>query len=177
MSGQKWDGYACVGRPRTCTARAVGACQSAAQDQICASLVRTSSEHQGKANRMNETRIDRIKIPRRALLKIGALGTAAVAVGSASSIVVPELRRKGLDSVNGVFDATSIALASKIYDEVFPTSPLILNPFSDELNVPKALRPVPWSEYSNWKDAKGDAQPGPGLGQQNSYRNEQHQKW
>src|SRR4051794_34323800 len=121
---------------------------------------------------MNDTRIDRIKIPRRALLKIGAVGTAAVAVGSASSIVVPELRRKGLDSVNGVFDATSIALASKIYDEVFPTSPLILNPFSDELNVPKALRPVPWSEYSNWKNP-----PGPGVGQQNSYGNEQHQKW
>ena len=87
---------------------------------------------------MNESPIDRIKVPRRTLLKIGAVGTAAVAVGSASSIIVPELRRKGLDSANGLFDATSIALASKIYDETFPTSPLILSPFQDPLNVPKA---------------------------------------
>jgi len=121
---------------------------------------------------MNETRTDRIKIPRRALLKIGAAGTAAVAVGTASSIVVPELRRKGLYSANGVFDATSMALAGKIYDEVFPTSPLILTPFSDELNIPKALAPVDWSEYSNW-----GSPPGPGPGQQSSYNNEQHQKW
>jgi len=121
---------------------------------------------------MNETPTERIKIPRRALLKIGAVGTAAVAVGSASSIVVPELRRKGLYSANGVFDATSIALAGKIYDEVFPTSPLILSPFQDPLNVPKALAPVDWSEYSNW-----DSPPGPGYGQQSSYGNEQHQKW
>src|SRR3954453_5852069 len=121
---------------------------------------------------MNETQTEGIKIPRRALLKIGAVGTAAVAVGSASSIVVPELRRKGLYSANGVFDATSIALAGKIYDEVFPTSPLILSPFQDPLNVPKALAPVDWSEYSNW-----DSPPGPAYGQQSSYGNEQHQKW
>jgi len=121
---------------------------------------------------MNESSIDRIKIPRRALLKIGAVGTAAVAVGTASSIVVPELRRKGLDSANGLFDATSIALASKIYDETFPTSPLILSPFQDPLNVPKALAPVSYSEYSSW-----GSPPGPGYGQQNSYGNEQHQKW
>jgi len=121
---------------------------------------------------MNEPKTDRIKIPRRTLLKIGAVGTAAVAVGSASSIVVPELRRKGLDSANGLFDATSIALASKIYDETFPTSPLILSPFQDPLNVPKAARPVPYADYTSWASP-----PGPGYGQQNSYGNEQHQKW
>jgi FtsP/CotA-like multicopper oxidase with cupredoxin domain len=121
---------------------------------------------------MNQSKIDGVKIPRRALLKIGAVGTAAVAVASASSIVVPELRRKGLYSANGLFDATSIALAGGIYDEVFPTSPLILSPFQDPLNVPKALRPVPTSEYSGWKSP-----PGPGYGQQNSYGNQAHQKW
>ena len=120
---------------------------------------------------MNESKVNSVKIPRRALLKIGAMGTAAVAVASASSIVVPELRRKGLYSANGLFDATSIALASKIYDETFPTSPLILNPFQDPLNVPKALRPVPKDSFTNWANP-----PGPGYGQQSSYGNQAHQK-
>jgi hypothetical protein len=38
--------------------------------------------------------------------------------------------------------------------------------------VPKALAPVSYSEYSSW-----GSPPGPGYGQQNSYGNEQHQKW
>ncbi len=33
-----------------------------------------------------------------------------------------------------------------LYDEVFPTSPLILNPFSDALTVPQALRPEPYGD-------------------------------
>src|SRR4051794_29038574 len=94
MSGRNYgtDIHALDGRKNS--PRAIGACRSNARDQICASLVRTSSEHQGKAMGMNETPVERINIPRRTLLKIGAIGTAAVAVGSASSIVVPELRRK-----------------------------------------------------------------------------------
>src|SRR4249920_1027536 len=100
--------------------------------------------------RMNETTNEKKGLDRRSLLKMGIAGTAAIAAGSAmGSIIVPELRRKGLYSANGVFDATSIALADNIYDERFPTSPLILNPFADELVIPSALAPVSASEMDN----------------------------
>ena len=59
-----------------------------------------------------------------------------------------------------------------VYIEVFPTSPLILLPFTDALPIPKALAPVPASTYSAWPHP-----PGPGPGQQNSLRNERHQIW
>lgn len=72
---------------------------------------------------------------------------------------MPELRRKGLLSADGLFDAASIAWADKIYDEKFPTSPLILPPFNEVLPIPKALAPVSDLELSK---------PGPGYGQQNS---------
>ena len=47
--------------------------------------------------------------------------------------------------------------------EVFPTSPLILEPFRDPLPIPKALAPVPLSEVAGWSRP-----PGPGIGQQDS---------
>jgi FtsP/CotA-like multicopper oxidase with cupredoxin domain len=71
-----------------------------------------------------------------------------------------------------VFDAASIAWANAVYTEAFPTSPLILSPFSDELPVPRALAPIAKSEWSNWAQP-----PGPGLGQQSSLGNQQHQIW
>ncbi|MDH4365355.1 MAG: multicopper oxidase domain-containing protein, partial [Acidimicrobiia bacterium] len=77
---------------------------------------------------------------------------------------------RGLLNPNGVVDAASIAWAGSIYTEVFPTSPLILSPFSDELPIPRALRPTPLSEF-------GSNPPGPGVGQQNSLGNERHQLW
>ena len=43
------------------------------------------------------------------------------------------------------------------YTEVFPISPLILTPFSDQLPVPKALRPS--ADFSTWAEP-----PGPGRG-------------
>ena len=55
------------------------------------------------------------QLPRRMFLKLGAVGAAAVAVGTTSSLIVPELRRKGLLSANGVFDASSQALAALVY--------------------------------------------------------------
>ena len=110
--------------------------------------------------------------PRRTLLKFGAAGAAAVAVGTAGSLVVPQLRRRGLMTADGLFDAASIAWADVIYKEAFPTSPLIVSPFNDPLTVPKALAPVAYSEYSGWKSP-----PGPGIGQQNSLGNYQHQMW
>jgi len=85
----------------------------------------------------------------------------------------PFLAQKGLLSADGAFAATSTALRDQLfYIEKFPTSPLILSPFSDLLLVPKALRPVPKLVFSAWKNP-----PGPGPGQQNSLRNERHQIW
>ncbi|HEX3090212.1 MAG TPA: multicopper oxidase domain-containing protein, partial [Ilumatobacteraceae bacterium] len=110
--------------------------------------------------------------PRRTFLKVGAAASAAAAVGATSSIIVPELRRKGLLSADGVFDSASIALADVVYTEVYPTSPLIVSPFSDPLHVPKALAPTPQEEFSSWSSP-----PGPGEGQQNSIGNERHQMW
>ena len=110
--------------------------------------------------------------PRRTLLKLGAAGAAAVAVGTAGSLAVPQLRRRGLMTADGLFDAASIAWADVIYKEAFPTSPLIVSPFNDPLTVPKALAPVPKSDYSGWKSP-----PGPGIGQQNSLANYEHQIW
>jgi FtsP/CotA-like multicopper oxidase with cupredoxin domain len=85
----------------------------------------------------------------------------------------PFLAQRGLLSADGAFAASSTALGDKLfYIEAFPTSPLILSPFSDALTVPKALAPVPKSQYSAWPNP-----PGPGNGQQNSLGNERHQLW
>jgi FtsP/CotA-like multicopper oxidase with cupredoxin domain len=112
------------------------------------------------------------QVARRTFLKMGAIGAAVVAAGTAGSLVVPDLRRRGLWTPDGVFDAASIAWANAVYTEAFPTSPLILSPFSDELPVPRALAPIAKSEWSNWAQP-----PGPGVGQQNSLGNQQHQIW
>jgi FtsP/CotA-like multicopper oxidase with cupredoxin domain len=72
-----------------------------------------------------------------------------------------------------VIDAASIALADVIYLEAFPTSPLILEPFKDELPIPTALAPVDRSDYSTW-----ERPPGYGPGQQTSMSlSEKHQIW
>src|SRR4029077_17407897 len=99
---------------------------------------------------MSELANDENAVARRTFLKFGAAGAAAVALGVSSTVVVPELRRRGLLSPNGLFDAASIAMADKIYIEAFPTSPLIMSPFTDELFVPPAARPVAQSDYSGW---------------------------
>ena len=107
---------------------------------------------------------------RRQFLRLGAIGGAAVAAGAVASTWAPDLRKRGLLSSKGVFDAASIAWADALYLESFPTSPLVLNPFTDKLPIPKAL--VPELDYAGWK-----LPPGPGDGQQNSLRNQRHQKW
>jgi FtsP/CotA-like multicopper oxidase with cupredoxin domain len=121
---------------------------------------------------MSDRSTNESQFPRRTFLKAGAAGAAVVAAGTGASIIVPRLRQKGLMSGNGLFEAASMALADSIYEEVYPTSPLIVDPFSDELMVPKALSPVPPSVVAAWTDP-----PGRGNGQQNSLRNETHQLW
>lgn len=67
------------------------------------------------------------------------------------------------------------ALGASCYTEVFPTSPFILNPFTDPLPIPKPLAP---SDPTTWKDPKTGKPlpPGPGPGQQDSYGGT-HQIW
>ncbi|MEO6144787.1 MAG: multicopper oxidase domain-containing protein [Dermatophilaceae bacterium] len=86
---------------------------------------------------------------------------------------MPFLSQRGLLSADGAFAATSTELGDNLfYLEAFPTSPLILSPFSDPLLIPKALAPEPESAYKAWTQP-----PGGGVGQQNSLRNQQHQIW
>ncbi len=122
---------------------------------------------------MSDKTTSPIRISRRDFIKLSAAVPAALAMAGAGSLIAPELARRGLLSPSGVFDAASIALADAIYTEVFPTSPLILNPFRDVLPIPKALAPVPRSVYTAWKNP-----PGSGAGQQTSVsKTEKHQIW
>src|SRR4051812_17863267 len=82
-------------------------------------------------------------VSRRNVLRFGAAGAAAFGLGTGSLALEPSLARRGLLSRNGVFGAASIAFSDAIYTEAFPTSPLILSPFSDPLPIPPALKPVP----------------------------------
>jgi FtsP/CotA-like multicopper oxidase with cupredoxin domain len=112
-------------------------------------------------------------VARRTLLRLGAVGAAGVAIGTGRGLGGPFLAEKGLLSADGAFAATSTALGDLLfYQEVFPTSPLILYPFTDDLPIPMALRPEPASAYTSWASP-----PGPGVGQQNSLGNERHQHW
>jgi FtsP/CotA-like multicopper oxidase with cupredoxin domain len=112
-------------------------------------------------------------VSRRMVLRLGAAGGAGAALVAAQGLGAPFLARLGLLSPDGAFAATSTALGDKLfYVEAFPTSPLILSPFSDSLPIPKSLAPEPLSAYSAWKKT-----PGPGYGEQNSLGNQQHQIW
>src|SRR3954464_1329219 len=112
-------------------------------------------------------------VSRRTVLRWGAIAGVAVGLAAAEGTGAPFLRSKGLLSADGAFAASSTALGDLLfYTEAFPTSPLILEPFKDYLPIPKALAPVPKSEFSSWAKP-----PGPGPGQQNSLQNERHQIW
>ncbi|HKG51430.1 MAG TPA: multicopper oxidase domain-containing protein [Actinomycetales bacterium] len=121
---------------------------------------------------MSDDRAPDSLVSRRNVLRLGAAGAAAFGLGAGRLVLEPALAQKGLNSANGLIGAASMAWADALYTEVFPTSPLILSPFSDELQVPKALRPVDPSVYRGWAKP-----PGPGIGQQNSLGNQQHQIW
>ena len=95
---------------------------------------------------------------RRTALRVGAVGAAGVALTAGRSLVEPYLAQTGTLSSDGVFAAAATALADLIYIEAFPTSPLILEPFKDELPIPKALAPVSQSEYSGWANPAGPGQ-------------------
>jgi FtsP/CotA-like multicopper oxidase with cupredoxin domain len=102
----------------------------------------------GPLKHMSHQTNDHNSIPRRSFLKLGAASVTALTLGSAGALIVPDLSRRGLLSADGVLDAASIAIASALYTEVFPTSPLILKPFSDPLVIPKAMRAVTQSDLA-----------------------------
>ena len=110
-------------------------------------------------------------LARRTVLRVGAVGGVGLGLATAQGLVVPSLQQKGLWSTDGVFSASATTIGDVLlYTEAFPTSPLILEPFKDELPIPRALAPE--EDYEEW-----DLPPGPGLGQQNSEGNERHQHW
>jgi FtsP/CotA-like multicopper oxidase with cupredoxin domain len=111
-------------------------------------------------------------VSRRALLRFGAAGVVGVGLAGFRDLGLPYLSDKGWMSADGAFAAVSTALGDRLYTENFPTSPLILSPFSDELPVPRALRPTAHATYTAWTET-----PGPAFGQQNSLKNERHQLW
>ena len=111
-------------------------------------------------------------ISRRTLLRLGALGVAGAALMGGRSLAESYLAPRGLMSADGVFAGAATAITDAVYVEAFPTSPLILSPFTDQLPIPQAARPVDPNVVKSWAQP-----PGPGAGQQNSLRNETHQLW
>ena len=136
-------------------------------------MVEESADITAEQNTTAESRAEEGDgVSRRAILRVSAISVAALGLGVGRELLIPSLRNRGLLSADGFLDAASIAWADSLYKEDYPTSPLILTPFQDLLNIPKALAPVPKSEYSSWASP-----PGPGIGQQNSIGNETHQIW
>jgi FtsP/CotA-like multicopper oxidase with cupredoxin domain len=84
-------------------------------------------------------RLDRVRLTRRDMLKLGAGGAGMFAL-SASGLAVPW----GLGAGEG-----------RLYIEAFPTSPLILSPFNEPLPVPRALGPVAKSVVDGWQSPPG----------------------
>ncbi|MBI4760176.1 MAG: multicopper oxidase domain-containing protein [Chloroflexota bacterium] len=100
--------------------------------------------------------ITRTQFSRRDFLKLGLTGTAAVALAGSRLLKV----------------VSTAKAVDVFYTEAYPTSPLILSPFQDELPIPKALAPIPPSDWNSWA-----SKPGPEPGKQNSFGNEKHQIW
>jgi FtsP/CotA-like multicopper oxidase with cupredoxin domain len=83
---------------------------------------------------------EKIRLTRRDMIKLGAGGAGMFMLG-AGGLAVPRGFAGGGGSGGG----------GSLYIEAFPTSPLILKPFSDPLNIPTALAPV---DPTTW-DSKG----------------------
>jgi FtsP/CotA-like multicopper oxidase with cupredoxin domain len=101
------------------------------------------------------------KLNRRDLLKFGS---AALAAGSA--LLGPLASKRALADGGG-----GLSCGGGQVIEVFPTSPLILEPFTDPLPIPSPLAPCTAGDISTW-----NIKPGSGVGQQDSYGGT-HQIW
>ncbi len=89
-------------------------------------------------------RQNNIRLTRRDMLKLGA-GGAGMFMISAGGLAIP----KGFAGGGG-------GGGGALYIEAFPTSPLILKPFSDALVIPPALRPM---DPTTWDSTGGTAGP------------------
>jgi FtsP/CotA-like multicopper oxidase with cupredoxin domain len=85
-------------------------------------------------------RLDRVRLTRRDMLKLGAGGAGMFAL-TASGLAVP----RGFGSGGG----------GSVFIEAFPTSPLILSPFNESLPIPKALAPTAKSDVDAWSNPPG----------------------
>jgi FtsP/CotA-like multicopper oxidase with cupredoxin domain len=110
-------------------------------------------------------------LTRRTFLRVGAVGTAAAGFYAVRSGLFPSLAAQGFLSPDGVFDAASVAVADEVYLEVFPTSPLILFPFTQYIVNPPALRPSTLDPAPT--KAKQTSLPNPGT----TDVFQQHQVW
>jgi FtsP/CotA-like multicopper oxidase with cupredoxin domain len=109
-------------------------------------------------------------VTRRTFLRVSALGSAAAGLYVAQAHLTPSLAERGFLSPNGVFGAASTAWADSLYTEVFPTSPLIMSPFTQEITNPRALAPTTTLTPPPSKDKQTNL-PSPGGGFQT------HQMW
>jgi FtsP/CotA-like multicopper oxidase with cupredoxin domain len=137
-----------------------------------ASVTEEGSSPAEAVNLETSTSMSGLALSRRSLLRVGAAGVVGAGLTGFRGWGVPYLADKGWLSADGAFAAVSTALGDQLYTEVFPTSPLILDPFTDDLQIPRALRPTPKATFTRWKNP-----PGPGRGQQNSLHNQRHQLW
>jgi FtsP/CotA-like multicopper oxidase with cupredoxin domain len=85
------------------------------------------------------SRQGKIQLTRKDMLKLSAGGAGMFAL-TASGFAVPKGFGSGGSGGGG---------GGGLYIEAFPTSPLILNPFVDQLPIPKALRPADPSNPTN----------------------------
>ena len=104
------------------------------------------------------------EVKRRDLLKLAgilALGSVATGLEPVSTFASAGFAEPGAGSLAGCADGDA--------KEVFPTSPLILSPFTDPLRIPLPLQPVSVDSFL--------FKPGPGYGQQDSSGASTHQIW
>ena len=109
--------------------------------------------------------MDMPAMTRRDLIKAGLISGAA-------ALIIPQYLRPEQVLADILPDGDGGGVAG----EPFPTSPLILNPFTDLLPIPKAMAPSP--DPGGWKNRKREsAPPGKGPGQQSSDGTGTHQIW
>ena len=101
--------------------------------------------------------------PRRRFLKGSVVGAGIAGLALTGAGTTAAILSKG--------PRIWMAAAGSVVTVVFPTSPLILSPFTDPLPIPRALAPVPKAVVDTWAKP-----PGPGVGAQDSWGGT-HQIW
>ena len=108
---------------------------------------------------------DALKLSRRDVIKMGT----GLVVASTAGLRISAPRQAFAGQI------TNTGCAGTGYIEVFPTSPLILSPFTDPLPIPVPMQPVPIAQWAS--GGSPFPAPGRGLGQQDSDPASQHEIW